>query len=251
MRHIKTVIAALGVGPLAWFLLAAGQGRSLRVFGEAQESGGALDPDALLKPLLVLAAAGLLLGLVATVRISPLGSVLTGLAYSASYVGLLFSPARLLDLLGHKLSVAGYQIDLLVPVRTGTSVLLGSLLLVGVASVQRWRRWPQPDAAEPAVVVPDTVIPPVPERDRPLGAEGLRPLGAEGLRPLGAEGLRPLGADGLGSTKQAEDPTKPGRADETDPALVGGSPWPDSPHSDSTNEPWQSGFPATHRRPRR
>ncbi|MFG3700759.1 hypothetical protein ACGF5C_22995 [Micromonospora sp. NPDC047620] len=233
MRHIKTVIAALVVGPLAWVLLAAGQGRSLRVFGDAQESGGALDPDALLKPLLVLAAAGLLLGLIATVRISPLGSVLTGLAYSISYVGLLFSPARLLDLLGHKLSVAGYQIDLLTPVRTGTTLLLGSLLLVGVASAQRWRRWPQPDADEPAGVVPDKIIPAVSERDRPLGADG----------------LRPLGADGLGSTKQAEDPTKPGRADEPEPAMVGGSPWTDSLPGDSTKEPWRSGFPV-HRRPR-
>ncbi|MEU4640640.1 hypothetical protein [Micromonospora sp. NPDC023814] len=234
MRHIKTVIAALVVGPLAWVLLAAGQGRSLRVFGDAQESGGALDPGALLKPLLVLAAAGLLLGLIATVRISPLGSMLTGLAYSVSYVGLLFSPARLLDLLGHKLSVAGYQIDLLTPVRTGTTLLLGSLLLVGVASVQRWRRWPQPDADEPAAVVPDKITPSTSERDRPLGADG----------------LRPLGADGLGSN-QAEDPTKPGKADEPEPAMVGGSPWADSLRSDSTNVPWQSGFPAAHRRPRR
>ncbi|MFG3712467.1 hypothetical protein [Micromonospora sp. NPDC047730] len=235
MRHIKTVIAALVVGPLAWVLLAAGQGRSLRVFGDAQESGGALDADALLEPLLVLAAAGLLLGLVATVRISPLGSVLTGLAYTVSYVGLLFSPARLLDLLGHKLSVVGYQIDLLTPVRTGTTLLLGSLLLVGVASVQRWRRWPQPDADESAAVVPDKIIPLASERDRPLGADG----------------LRPLGADGLGSTKQAEDPTKPGRADEPEPVMVGGSPWTDSLPGDSANVPWQSGFPAVHRRPRR
>jgi hypothetical protein len=235
MRHIKTAIAALVVGPLAWVLLAAGQGRSLRVFGDAQESGGALDPDALLKPLLVLAAAGLLLGLVATVRISPLGSVLTGLAYSVSYVGLLFSPDRLLDLLSHELGVAGYQIDLLAPVRTGTTLLLGSLLLVGIASVQRWRRWPQPDADEPAAVVPDKIIPPVSERDRPLGADG----------------LRPLGADGLGLTKQAEDPTKPGKSDEPELAMAGGSPWADSLQSGSTNQPWQSGFPAANRRPRR
>jgi hypothetical protein len=216
MRHIKTVIAALIVGPLAWVLLAAGQGRSMRVFADAQDNGDALDPNALLKPLLVLAAAGLLLGLIATVRISPIGSVLTGLAYMVSYAGLLFSPARLLDLLGHKLSVAGYQIDLLTPVRTGTTLLLGSLLLVGVASVQRWRRWPQSDADAATIVVPDTIIPPVSERDRPLGA------------------------DGLGSTKQGEDPTKPGTSDEPEPAMAGGSRWTDSPRSHSTNEPWQS-----------
>ncbi|SCE66151.1 hypothetical protein GA0070607_0085 [Micromonospora coriariae] len=215
MRHIKTVIAALIVGPLAWVLLAAGQGRAMRVFADAQDSGDALDPNALLKPLLVLAAAGLLLGLIATVRISPIGSVLAGLAYIVSYAGLLFSPVRLLDLLSHKLSVAGYQIDLLTPVRTGTTLLLGSLLLVGVASVQRWRRWPQSDADEPTILAPDTIIPPVSERDRPLGA------------------------DGLGSTKQGEDPMKPGKSDEPASAMAGGSRWTDSPRSHSMTEPWQ------------
>jgi hypothetical protein len=235
MRHIKTLIAALILGPLAWVLLAAGQGRSLRVFEDAQESGGVLDPNALLKPLLVLAAAGLLLGLIATVRISPLGSVLTGLTYSVSYVGLFFSPARLLDLLSHKLSVAGYQIDLLTPVRTGTTLLLGSLLLVGVASVQRWRRWPQSDADEPTVVVPAKISPPGSERDRPLDADG----------------FRPLGAGRLGSTRQAEDPTKPGKADEPEPAMAGGSRWIDSLRSDSTNEPWQSDATRRQSPPRR
>ncbi|MER7443376.1 hypothetical protein [Micromonospora avicenniae] len=216
MRHIKTVIAALVVGPLAWVLLAAGQGRSLRVFADAQDHGGAPDAIALLKPLLVLAAAGLLLGLIATVRVSPLGSVLTGLAYAVSYAGLLFSPAWVLDLLSHKLSVAGYQIDLLTPVRTGTTLLLGLLLMVGVVSVHRWRRWPQPDADEQTVEVPDQMIPPVSERDRPLGV------------------------DGLGSTKQGEDPTKPGKAGEPEPAMVGGSQWIDSLRRDSADEPRQS-----------
>ncbi|MEU4678963.1 hypothetical protein [Micromonospora sp. NPDC023737] len=220
MRHIKTVIAALIVGPLAWVLLAAGQGRSLRVFADAQDTGAAPGAGALLKPLLVLAAAGLLLGLIATVRVSPLGSVLTGLAYAVSYLGLLFSPAWVLDLLSHKLGVAGYQIDLLTPVRTGTTLLLGLLLVVGVVSVQRWRRWPQPDTDGQTVDVPDKMIPPASERDRPLGA------------------------DGLGSTKQGEDPTEPGKADGPEPAMVGGPQWIDSLRRDTANEPRQSD--ATH-----
>ena len=222
MRHIKTAIAALILGPLAWVLLAAGQGRSLRVFEDAQESGGGLDPNALLKPLLVLAAAGLLLGLTATVRISPLGSVLTGLAYSVSYVGLLFSPVRLLDLLSHKLSVAGYQIDLLTPVRTGTTLLLGSLLLVGVASVQRWRRWPQSDADEPTLGVPAEIIPPVSNetaRSRRMDSARLAPTGSarrNGLR-IRRSGVRPTNrgrrwsAAHAGSIRCAANPrTSPG-----------------------------------------
>ncbi|MET7750057.1 hypothetical protein [Micromonospora sp. NPDC005367] len=216
MRHIKTVIAALIVGPLAWVLLAAGQGRSLRVFADAQDNGAAPAATALLKPLLVLSAAGLLLGLISTVRVSPLGSVLTGLAYAASYAGLLVSPAWLLDLLSHKLSVVGYQIDLLTPVRTGTTLLLGLLLMVGAVSAQRWRRWPQSDTDEQTVDGPDKMIPPVSEQDRPLGA------------------------DGLGATKQGEDPTEPGKADGPEPAMVSGPQWIDSLRRDSPNESRQS-----------
>jgi hypothetical protein len=214
MRHIKSLIAALIVGPLVWILLAAGQGRSLRVFADA--SGGAIDTNALLKPLAVLAAAGLLLGLIATVRISPLGSVLTGLVYAASYVGLLVSPAGLLGLFSHKLTAAGYQIDLLTPVRTGTTLLLGSLLLVGVVSIQRWRRWPRPDADESPIAVPDKIAAPVSESDRPLGA------------------------DGLGLPKPGTDLPKRGRADEPQPAMAGGPRWIDSLPSDSRTESWQS-----------
>ncbi|MEV0807810.1 hypothetical protein [Micromonospora sp. NPDC050200] len=164
------MIAAVIVGPLAWILFALGQDRSARAFANAQD-GAALDSSDFVRPVLVLAAGGILLGLIATLRFSPLGAALTGSVYSASYLGLLISPTSLMRLLDHKLTLNGHQVDLAAPVRTGTTLLVGSLVLVGVVSVRRWQRWPQP--AADAALLPDEVIPPVTGRDRPLGVDGL------------------------------------------------------------------------------
>ncbi|MFD2764094.1 hypothetical protein [Micromonospora eburnea] len=172
MRHIGTVIAAAIVGPLAWILFALGQDRSAHAFAEAQ-NGGTLDSGDFVRPALVLAAAGILLGLIATLRFSPLGAALTGLFYSASYLGLLVSPTAVLGLLDHELPLNGYRIDLAAPLRTGTTLLVGSLMLVAVASVRRWQRWPQPGAEASTALLPDEILPSETRRDQPLGADGL------------------------------------------------------------------------------
>jgi hypothetical protein len=143
MRHLGTLIAAIAIGPLAWLLLAVGQDRSARIFAEAQ-SDAALRAGDFVRPLLLLTAAGLLLGLVATLRFSPLGAALVGTAYASSYVSLLVAPDRVLNVFGHHVSVAGHRVDLATPIRSGTAMVLGTLLLVAVVSVHRWRRWPRP-----------------------------------------------------------------------------------------------------------
>jgi hypothetical protein len=71
MRHIGTVIAAVIVGPLAWILLAMGQDRSAQEFANARDSS-AVDTNYIIRPMLLLAAAGILLGLIAVLRLSPL-----------------------------------------------------------------------------------------------------------------------------------------------------------------------------------
>ncbi|MFG2102009.1 hypothetical protein ACGFJ5_15560 [Micromonospora echinaurantiaca] len=196
MRHIGTVIAAAVVGPLAWVLFALGQDRSAQAFANAAD-GGSLDGADFVRPALVLAAAGLLLGLIGTLRFSPLGAAVTGLVYSASYLGLLISPSAVMNLVDHEPTLIGHQVDLAAPVRNGTTLLIGALLLVGVVSIRRWQRWPQPAAADdtPEALVPDEVIPPLARRDRPLGADGL----------------------GLGSP--------PEKAPEPEPVRTGGSDW--------------------------
>ncbi|MEU2614769.1 hypothetical protein ABZ570_24765 [Micromonospora sp. NPDC007271] len=195
MRHIGTVIAAAIVGPLAWILFALGQDRSAQTFADAQK-GGVLDGGDFVRPALVLAAAGILLGLIATLRFSPLGAALTGLFYSASYLGLLVSPTAVLGLLEHEPTLAGHQVDLAAPLRTGTTLLIGSLMLVAVVSIRRWQRWPQPAADAPEALQPDEIIPPGTRPDRPLGADGLG-LGTPGRKPE-PELVRAGGSDGAG-----------------------------------------------------
>jgi hypothetical protein len=186
MRHIGTAVYAFVMTPLAWFLLAAGQDRYAREFATVLDSGGT-DGDRLVLPVLTLAVAGVLLGLACALRFSPLGATLAGVFLVAAGLGPLVDP-RLRDLVDHDVTVAGHEVDLSTPVRTGTALLLGSLLLVGVVSVQRWRRWPA-SVADPSA---------------PDGARG------HGT----AESDRPLGVDGLGLTV-------PSRWRESAPRRVG------------------------------
>jgi hypothetical protein len=169
MRHLGTLIAAVVIGPSAWILLAFGQDRSALAFAHAQGTGAFHTGD-FLRPVEYLAAAGLLLGLLATLRFSPLGSVVTGLGYTLSYVLLLVAPKGLLDLFNHDFSFAGRHFDPATPIRTGTTLVLGVLMLAAVLSVGRWRGGPRPD---------DEPFDEFSDRDRPVGVDGL------GLTPPG------------------------------------------------------------------
>jgi hypothetical protein len=160
MRHYGTLIAAVVISPLAWILIAFGQDRSAQAFANAN-SNGAFDTADFLRPLVFLAAAGLLLGLIGTLRFSPLGAVFAGVVYAGSYLLLLIAPKGLMNFIGHNLSVAGHRADMSLPLRTGTALVLGAVLLVAVASVSRWRRWPRPVDATPNAF--DDIAPLLPE----------------------------------------------------------------------------------------
>jgi hypothetical protein len=165
MRHLSTLIAALVVAPLSWILLAFGQDRSAQAFANQQHTG-AFDTGDFVRPVVCLAGAGLLLGLLATLRISPLGAVLAGAGYAASYLALLSDPDRVLDLFPEKISLAGHAADPTIPLRTGTAMLLGALMLVATVSVGRWRRRPIADQL-------DEQAPAAWEQDGPVGIDGL------------------------------------------------------------------------------
>ncbi len=169
MRHVGTLIAALVIAPLAWLLIAFGQDRSAVAF-----SADTLHPGDFVRPLQYLAAAGLLLGIIATLRFSPLGAIVSGVAYLSSYALLLVAPDGVVKAVSHHVSIAGHRADLALPVRTGTTVVMGALLVVAAASIGRWRRWPRPAAdtyaPEPAFDRPAFDRPAF---DRPLGADGL------------------------------------------------------------------------------
>jgi hypothetical protein len=146
--------------------------------------------------------------------------MLTGTFYVSSGLGPLISP-KLLNLLDHKLTFGGHQVDLATPVRTGTTLVLGSLLLVGVASVQRWRRWPRPAAEAFATVPPDELIPAGSGQDHPLGADGL--------------GLTKPGRAAEPELEWAGNPQRLGR-----PERAGNPEWASSQRRGSEDVPWQS-----------
>lgn len=144
MRHLWTVIAAVVIAPVTWILLSFGQDRSAEAFTRGQGGADVATGD-FVRPALCLAAAGLLFGLIATLRFSPLGAVLTGLGYASGYLLLLLDPDRMLNLAPGTITVAGRSTDLITPVQNGTALLVGALLLVAILSVGRWRRWPGDD----------------------------------------------------------------------------------------------------------
>src|SRR5688572_23507375 len=124
MRHIRTLIAAIVIAPLAWVLLALGQERAADAFAGTSH-GGALHADDFVRPLLLLAAAGLLLGVLGTLRFSPLGATVIGVVYASSYTMLLVAPSRVVDMFSDDVWVAGRHLDLAAPIRTGTTMVLG------------------------------------------------------------------------------------------------------------------------------
>lgn len=141
MRHIGTVLAGLIIAPLAWLLLSFGQAASLKAVAGGPDASVIQSHD-FLRPLLFLAAAGVLLGIIATLRFSPLGAVLTGIAYLGAYALLLTNPKGILDSLPHNVSFLGVHADATTPLRTGTAALAGAMMLIAVVSVRRWQRWP-------------------------------------------------------------------------------------------------------------
>jgi hypothetical protein len=143
VRHVGTLLAALVIAPVAWVLLAFGQARSARAFAVAADGGGLHAAD-FRAPLLVLAAAGVLFGLIGTLRFSPVGALVAGALYVNSFAMLAVAPDDWLRLFDRTLSIAGRQADLATPIRSGTTLVLGALLLVAVVSVSRWRRRPAP-----------------------------------------------------------------------------------------------------------
>lgn len=146
MRHLGTLIAAIVLAPAAWLLIAFGQSQSVTAFTKAESSGAWPAGDFLL-PLLLLAGAGLVLGLLTSLRISPLGAVVAGLVFVAGYVAVLFDGKDVNRLLNYSITIANHKADLRTPIASGATLILGALLLVGVVSVGRWRRWPAPAAA--------------------------------------------------------------------------------------------------------
>ncbi|MBB5828665.1 hypothetical protein ACGFI4_18245 [Micromonospora carbonacea] len=146
MRHLWSFLAGLVVAPVTWALLALGQDGSTRTITRWVEIG-TFNTANLIEPGVYLAVAGVLLGLLGTLRFSPLGPLVAGLLLIAPYVGMFVAPFEVRDRVPEGWKALGDPLPLFLPVQNGTLFLVGALLLMATFSRQRWRRWPRPAVA--------------------------------------------------------------------------------------------------------
>src|SRR2546426_591504 len=119
MRHLWSLLAGVLAAPLAWGLIAVGQARSQQTVTGWVDSR-AFDTTDLIEPASYLAVAGILLGLIATLRISPLGPLVGGVLLSAVYAGLFVKPLDLRNAVPDKWELFNRHIPLRGPLDNGT-----------------------------------------------------------------------------------------------------------------------------------
>jgi len=152
MRHLWSLIAGVVIAPLAWAVVAFGQ----TVMGEIIKAG----PLTGFSTKLLLAAAafvgaGVVVGLIASLRVSPAGPLLVALLYLGSSAVLVFAPKTGLDVFDRvQKGVFGHDVATLGPLTSGVIPVLGGVLLIAVFSAGRWRAWP--GAAVEAETTPAT-----------------------------------------------------------------------------------------------
>ncbi|WDZ86932.1 hypothetical protein [Micromonospora cathayae] len=170
MRHLWSFLAGLVVAPVTWVLVTLGQDGSGRTIDRWVELG-TFNTANLIEPAVYLGVAGLLLGLVGMLRVSPLGPLVAGLLLVTPYVAMFVVPFEVRDRVPEGWKVFGDPLPLMLPVRNGTLFLIGVALLMAVFSGQRWRRWPRPvpPAPEPAPEEPTYAL-----TDFPSGGPGDR-----------------------------------------------------------------------------
>ncbi|MEU1846945.1 hypothetical protein [Micromonospora sediminicola] len=216
MRHLWSFLAGLVVAPVTWVLVTLGQDGSGRTVNRWVEIGTYSTPN-LIEPAVYLGVAGVLLGLLGTLRFSPLGPLVAGLLLAAPYVGLFVAPFSVRDRVPDDLKVLGDPLPLRQPLENGTLFLIGLLLLMAVFSAQRWRRpvaaeaeltpavtpvghgptltdWPpsgapkDPDTAPLTLAYPETPTDPLPRRTGGESPWSAPPRGA--ARPEGTSESR-------------------------------------------------------------
>lgn len=143
MRHLWSFLAGLVVAPITWVLVTLGQDGSSRTVDRWVEIG-TFNTANLIEPAVYLGVGGVLLGLLGTLRFSPLGPLVAGLLLVIPYVGMFVAPFEVRDAVPQNWKVFGDPLPLRLPVENGTLFLIGLLLLMATFSGQRWRRWPQP-----------------------------------------------------------------------------------------------------------
>ena len=140
MRHLLSLLFGLVIAPAVWVVTGYGQAR----LAAASEAGLTVGRAGV--ALAVLAGGGLVLGLVAVTRLSPLGPLAAGLILLGGQLGYVARPEPVTELLPG--SLFGVEGAFTLPAETGLAAVLGGMLLLALFSVGRWRRWPTPEEPE-------------------------------------------------------------------------------------------------------
>jgi hypothetical protein len=144
MRHLWSLLAGLVAAPAIWILVAAGQDGSSQTVARWVRNDS-YNWANLISPTVYLAAAAVVLGIIAVLRISPLGPIVAGLALVAPYATLFFAPFKIRNAVPDSWSIFGDKVPLDLPLDNGTLFMIGAMLLMATFSVQRWRAWPRRD----------------------------------------------------------------------------------------------------------
>jgi hypothetical protein len=157
MRHTWSLVAGVVFAPLAWFLIALGQGAMTEGVTLASSKN-----DFLLGGLLIVGV-GLLLGLIGSLRTSPVGALFAGIVYLGFSIYAFTAPLTDIDLFGRIWTIGSYDIVLATPVNHGVLAAVGGMLLMAIFSPARWRggQAPQdPNAWSPPEPAPRWEPPP-------------------------------------------------------------------------------------------
>lgn len=158
MRHLWSLLSGVLAAPVIWVLVALGQDGSGRTVSRWAQIG-TYNTANLIEAAVYLLVAGILLGLIGSLRVSPAGPLVAGLLLAAPYAGYFVDPFAVRDAVPTNWRLFGDPVPLLLPLDNGTTFLVGLGLLLAVFSKQRWRQWPAPltgAAAQPGGVTPDT-----------------------------------------------------------------------------------------------
>jgi hypothetical protein len=144
MRHLWSLIAGVVLAPIVWAVAAYGQAVTAQVGAQGA-------PTSFESKLLIAAAAfvgaGLVFGIIGTLRVSPVGPLIAGLAYLGSYGLAIGSPATADDAFNWVTKVGDYDVHYASALTSGLIPVLGAALLMAVFSPGRWRSWPAAPAA--------------------------------------------------------------------------------------------------------
>jgi hypothetical protein len=133
MRHVWSLIAGVVIAPLAWFLIAFGEGAMSRG-GAANDFKG----DYILGGLLIMGI-GLLLGLISSLRTSPVGALVASLTFLGASIFALFARTEALQVFSREVRIGDYTANIASPLNSGVLAVAGGMLLIAVFSAARWR----------------------------------------------------------------------------------------------------------------